>query len=321
MSNLETPEDLSVSQSIEEISPEHCGESVVLEFAPTKKATLARIDGVAPNQTSVEPAKPFQPVTAKSAGVPTRPGKIRWWDLFFIALKAYLGWFGFSFLFIVAGVTLYLVLGYGTDADVFIKEMSTNCYFTQICVASFYLALLLAMRRVLRKRRGRGSFAGYFRPIAGRRLLYAALSGLVAAGVVVLLLAVLWSTVRWPCHRTAAEVMARPQSLGQLATWGLIAVVLVPLTEEMFFRGLLLQWFEQRLARLPSALVTTTIFALGHLRFLMCPGVGGWVATAAITANGLLFALWAQRTQSLCAPVAAHATYNATLILAAFLLH
>jgi hypothetical protein len=61
MSNLETPEDLSVSQSIEEISPEHCGESVVLEFAPTKKATLARIDGVVPIQTSVEPAKPFQP--------------------------------------------------------------------------------------------------------------------------------------------------------------------------------------------------------------------------------------------------------------------
>src|SRR4029077_16306374 len=153
----------------------------------------------------------LQPVETTIAEVPTCRGKIRWWDLFFIALKAYLGWFGFSFLSIVAGITLYLVLGYGTDADVFLKELSTNFYFTQICVASFYLALLLAMRRVLRKRRGRGSFAGYFCPLAGGRLLYSPLSRVVAAGVVVLLLAVLWSTVRWPCHRTAAEVMARPQ--------------------------------------------------------------------------------------------------------------
>jgi membrane protease YdiL (CAAX protease family) len=240
-------------------------------------------------------------------------------------LYAYLGFFIFCFVFIVIGSVLYVAMGYGTDLDAFTAAASRNFYFTQIATASFYLTLLLAMRRVLRKRRGRGSFAGYFRPIGGRRLLYAALSGLVAAGVVVLLLAVLWSTVHWPYHRSAAEVMARPHSLGQLAILGLIAVVLVPLTEEMFFRGLLLQWFEQKLARLPSALVTTAIFALVHLRFVKYPGVGGWIATAAIAANGLLFALWAQRTQSLCAPVAAHATYNATLILTltlvAFLRH
>jgi len=50
MANWETPEDLLIRQSIEEISPEHCGESVVLEFAPPKTATLARIDGVAPTK-------------------------------------------------------------------------------------------------------------------------------------------------------------------------------------------------------------------------------------------------------------------------------
>jgi membrane protease YdiL (CAAX protease family) len=311
-----------IRQSIEKISPDYCGESVVLEFAPTKEATLARIDGVVPNQTSIAPAEPFQRVTAKSAEVPASPGKIRWRDLFFIALKAYLGWFGFSFLSIVAGVTLYLVLGYGTDADVFLKEMSTNFYFTQICVASFYLALLLAMRRVLRKRRGRGSFAGYFRPIGGRRVLYAALSGWGAAVVVVLLIAVRQSPIHWHYHRKAAEVIGQPHSLGQLAIWGLIAVVLAPLTEEMFFRGLLLQWFEQRLARLPSALVTAAIFALWHLRFLQVPGIASWISTAEIGALGLLCALWAQRAGSLCAPVAVHAAYNAklTLALVAFLL-
>jgi membrane protease YdiL (CAAX protease family) len=119
--------------------------------------------------------------------------------------------------------------------------------------------------------------------------------------------------------------MARPHLLGQLAVLGLICVALAPLTEEMLFRGLMLQWFQQRLARLPSALVTAIIFALCHFRFLEDPQIVGWIATAAIAASGLLFALWAQRTQSLCAPVAAHAAYNAafmlTLTLVAFLRH
>jgi membrane protease YdiL (CAAX protease family) len=296
MSNWETPEDLLIRQTIEEISPAHCGESVALEFAPTKKATFARIDGVAPNQTSVEPARPLQPAETTIAEVPTSRGKIRWWNLFFIMLNAYLGWFIVYVVSAFIGGVLYVVMGYGTDVEAFLTELYTNFYFIYISGASFYLALLLGMRRVLRKRRGRGSFTGYFRPIGARRVLYAALSGLVAAAVVVLLLAVLWSTVHWHSHRTAAEVIGRPQWLGQLAIWVLIAVVLGPLTEEMFFRGLLLQWFEQRLARLPSALVTATIFALCHFRFLQVPGVGGWIATAAIAASGLLFALWAQRT-------------------------
>jgi Type II CAAX prenyl endopeptidase Rce1-like len=138
-------------------------------------------------------------------------------------------------------------------------------------------------------------------------------------GLALLLTSVLRSVVHWHYHRTTAEVMAEPHSLGQLAIWGLIVVVLCPLTEEMFFRGLLLEWFQQRLARLPSALVTATIFALWHLRFLEYPGIRGWIATAVIGAIGLLCALWAQRARSLCAPVAAHATYNAALTFVVFL--
>jgi membrane protease YdiL (CAAX protease family) len=321
MPNLETTQDLLVSQRVEEISPKHYDESVIVEFAPTEKTTLARISGVVPSQISGEPAEPSQPVATTIAEVPTSRGKIRWWDFFFIALNAYLGWFIFYFFFGFFGGILYFAMGYGTDFDPLVKEASRNFYFTEIAEASLYLALLLATRRVLRKRRGRGSFAGYFRRIGSRRLLYAALSGLVLAGVVLLVFAILWSAVHWQYHARAHEVMARPHSLGQLAVLGLIWVVLAPLTEEMFFRGLLLEWFQQRLARLPSALVTATIFALCHLHFLQDPKIVGWIATAAIGVLGLLCALWALRTHSLRAPVAAHATYNATLMLVAFLGH
>jgi membrane protease YdiL (CAAX protease family) len=322
MPNLETTEDLLVTRSVEAISPEHFDKSVIVEFAPTEKTTLARNSGVVPSRTSGEPAKPTQPVETTIAEVPTSRGKIRWWDFFFIALNAYLGWFIFCFMVGLVGGVLYSAMGW-TDLDAFVTEASRNFYFTEIAEAGLYLALLLAMRRVLRKRRGCGSFAGYFRRIGSRRLLYAALSGLALAGVVLLVFvfAILWSAVRWQYHPRAHEVMAQPHSLGQLAALGLVCVVLAPLTEEMFFRGLLLEWFQQRLARLPSALVTATIFALCHLHFLQDSKIVGWIATAAIGVLGLLCALWALRTHSLRAPVAAHATYNATLMLVAFLGH
>jgi membrane protease YdiL (CAAX protease family) len=75
------------------------------------------------------------------------------------------------------------------------------------------------------------------------------------------------------------------------------------------------------LAPLPSALLTATIFGLVHWRFLENPHLLGWGATAVIAANGFLYAVWAQRTRSLRAPVAAHSTYNAVLISVAFVAH
>jgi membrane protease YdiL (CAAX protease family) len=60
------------------------------------------------------------------------------------------------------------------------------------------------------------------------------------------------------------------------------------------------------------------MFSLAHFQFLLHPGIAGWLATGAIAGVGVINALWAQRTGSLRAPVATHATYNA-LMLAAFL--
>ena len=302
-------------QRSRQIISENGGESVVVKFTPTKETTLGQISGVLPGRASVAPAKAVPPIDTTAAEVLASPGNIRWWDLLLIALSAYLGWAIFCFMFALVGGFLYFAMGYGTDPEAFATAASRNFYFTQISTAIFYLAFLLAMRRVLRKRRGRKSFTGYFRPIGGRRLFYAALSGLVSYGAVLLLLSVLWRVVHWQYHPAAAGATPQPHWLGRLAISGLICVVLAPLTEELYFRGLLLEWFQQRLALLPSALITAAIFALWHLRFLQYPGIVGWIATAAIFALGLLCALWAQRTHSLRAPAAAHATFNATFVL------
>jgi membrane protease YdiL (CAAX protease family) len=320
MTNLATAGLLDRERS-DQIVAETGGEPLVVEFTPTKETTRGQISCVLAGQASVAAAKAVQPIQTTAAGAVTSPGSISWRDLFFILLKAYLGLTIFCFLFGLVGGLLYLAMGYGTDLDAFSAAAAKNFYVSQISVASFYLALLLAMRRVLRKRRGRGSFAGYFRPIGGRRLLYAALSGLVWCGVVLLLLSVFWSTMHWQYHPAAAGAIAHSQSIGRLATLGTIVIVLAPLTEEIYFRGLLLEWFQQKLAPLPSALINAAIFALCHLRFLQYPGIVGWGTTAAIAGQGLLCALWAQRTRSLRAPAAAHATYNATLMFVAFFCH
>src|SRR5437667_11462969 len=91
--------------------------------------------------------------------------------------------------------------------------------------------------------------------------------------------------------------------------------MLVTSIHSMFFRRLFPECFQQRLVRLPAGFITPALFALWHFRFLQAPGIAGWIATTESGALGRLCALWAQRAQSLCAPVAAHAAYNATLTL------
>jgi membrane protease YdiL (CAAX protease family) len=209
----------------------------------------------------------------------------------------------------------YSATGHAKDIDAFTTAVSQNFYFTHIFEASFYFAALLAMRRVLRKRRGCASFAGYFHPIAGSRMFYGALSGLLLCGLASLVLAVLSLLLHPPHHSTVAAVSAHPRSLGHIAVAGLLCVVLAPFTEELFFRGLFLEWLQSKLRPASAALINAAIFALWHLRFLEHPGMVGWTATVLIAALGLLCALWAQRTRSLRAPVAAHSTYNAAVLL------
>jgi hypothetical protein len=230
-------EELLISKRPGQNSPENAGEATVVEFPPAKEITLLRTARVLPGQDSVARAKGFQPVETTTTEVPTSPRNIRWWDLFFIPLSAYFGQAIFCFLFALVGGFLYVMMGYGTDLEAFATAASQNFYFTQVSTASFYLALLLAMRRVLRKRRGRGSFTDYFRPIDGRSLLYAALSGLVWSWVVVLLLSILCSTMHWQYHPAAAGAMARSWSIGRLTMLGLIVIVLAPPARRCFSAG------------------------------------------------------------------------------------
>lgn len=89
----------------------------------------------------------------------------------------------------------------------------------------------------------------------------------------------------------------------------LLAGILIPIMEEVLFRGLLFRWFRKRWSAWPSILVSALIFGVAHMIPDTIPG------TALI---GVLLAWLYERTGSLWVPVVTHVTYNSILLVILF---
>ncbi|MBL8664956.1 MAG: CPBP family intramembrane metalloprotease [Candidatus Odyssella sp.] len=84
---------------------------------------------------------------------------------------------------------------------------------------------------------------------------------------------------------------------------------LVPLTEELLFRGLLFRWLRQRLDFWPAALVSAALFGVAH-----------GTADKAIIAGllGLPLAWLFERSRSLAPAILLHQTYNSLALMLTF---
>ena len=91
----------------------------------------------------------------------------------------------------------------------------------------------------------------------------------------------------------------------QVALLALLAVAVVPLTEELIFRGVLYLPLRARLGRPGAALLVSALFAAVHLHLA---GVGHLFILA------LVFTWLLESTGTLLAPVLAHALHNAVVI-------
>jgi membrane protease YdiL (CAAX protease family) len=87
--------------------------------------------------------------------------------------------------------------------------------------------------------------------------------------------------------------------------------LLVPVSEELYFRGLLYNWFRERLNLWPAVLLSSALFGLGHADSL---GV-----TVASFIMGVVNALAYQRTGSLWLSIIIHAVTNSSAILLLYL--
>ena len=86
-------------------------------------------------------------------------------------------------------------------------------------------------------------------------------------------------------------------------------VVLGPLSEELVFRGLLLDWLKQKMAVWRPALIISLLFAFLH-NISFKDGAIGWIAFVVRFPLGLGASFFAIRYRSLRASFVMHATLN-----------
>jgi membrane protease YdiL (CAAX protease family) len=96
-------------------------------------------------------------------------------------------------------------------------------------------------------------------------------------------------------------------TLGSFLVSLFIIGVLVPISEELYFRGLLFRWFQLRFQFWPAVLLSSSIFALAHydsLSVIISSFVLG-------VANAIAMA----RTKSIWVPIVMHAVTNGTAVI------
>ena len=118
----------------------------------------------------------------------------------------------------------------------------------------------------------------------------------------------------------STTTMVLPHQPDQLALGLLTVAVLAPLTEEVYFRGIVLGWVRRHWGMAWAVGLSSLVFGVMHLKWLTQGGTGGMVATMELVAMGLLLALVAVRTGSLWASVVTHGVNNLCAALAAVFL-
>lgn len=109
-----------------------------------------------------------------------------------------------------------------------------------------------------------------------------------------------------------------PGNLRQLPLAIAGVVVLGPLSEELIFRGLLLDWLKQRMAVWPAALIISLLFAFLH-NVSFKNGIIGWIGFVVRFLLGVGASFFAIRYRSLRASFVMHATLNGCACLASVL--
>lgn len=91
----------------------------------------------------------------------------------------------------------------------------------------------------------------------------------------------------------------------------LYAGFLVPIVEELLFRGLLFRWLRQRLDFWPAAVISSALFGLAHQRIDQMIIVG---------LLGLPLAWLYERSKTLVPAILMHQTYNSLMLMVTFAL-
>ncbi|MHB8512357.1 MAG: CPBP family intramembrane glutamic endopeptidase [Actinomycetota bacterium] len=107
------------------------------------------------------------------------------------------------------------------------------------------------------------------------------------------------------------QIQLSAPSNAALVMFGIIAIVLAPLCEELLYRGFIHQGMRSRLAMIPASAISASIFMLAHAPF--------WLIFPSIFTFGFAQALLFEKRGSIVSTIAAHMLFN-TIGFSAFLL-
>lgn len=106
----------------------------------------------------------------------------------------------------------------------------------------------------------------------------------------------------------APEQLPSDLGPGGIAVAVLYAVVVAPVSEELFFRGVLFRSIRDRHGFWPGALASSVAFGLIH--YVPAPALDVLLLMTVMVFTGVGLAFIYERRGSLWAPMAAHATFN-----------
>ena len=207
-------------------------------------------------------------------------------------------------LYILASIPLIFLVG-GDFSEISIGVTAAIGILNAVClIGTVYLTGV---------RRGKISWAGLgFVPpsIKVEWILVAILVSLV----LIPLRAVLGAAAEWMVSGNLDSLQVRGDvlfagaepSLGNFLVSLFIIAILVPVSEELYFRGLLYRWFQLRFRLWPAVLLSSLLFGLAHYDSLAVV-ISSFVL-------GVVNALAMQRTKSIWVPIVMHAVTNGTAV-------
>jgi membrane protease YdiL (CAAX protease family) len=231
--------------------------------------------------------------TEDKALTPLTP-KVKFWDIFL--------------LIVGAGIAALV-------AAVLAKSNHLSPFVTAIVAATVNSVCWIAGYQALSRSRGWDSLQVRFAPI-GRRVMLASAAGAIA--LVLLTAATAAILDRFGIKTDIRPKVIMPSELGQMPLAIITIVIVGPLSEELMFRGLLLDWLRQKMAAWPAILIISLLFASLHNPSLKS-GIAGWMVFGHLFLLGVGTAFLALQYKSLRAPFILHATNNGIACIASVL--
>lgn len=218
---------------------------------------------------------------------------------------------------ILAAVTIAAELGYFQWAASAARIFETPEFYSANITMAVYGAIALSLMALILRRWKWQVSGDYLQALPLRQIVNCSATGIGLAILATLILiavesaGVVFETDEYELALVAVTV---PQLIVSLV----VVALIFPFGEELYFRGMLLEWQLNRVSVKTAIAMNAVIFAGVHLHFIYSPGLAGWIQTLLIAVVGAICCLSRVYSGSLHASIAIHASYNATLVLLSF---